>query len=914
MATKTAKTVTQKVLTKSLNSKTTGAPSGFDVTSQFHGYRSKDDLTNLPLGYLVPPSQNVFMNTSGQVQSRYGYSLDGQPNSNGSGFLGSYDFVRGAFGDRNVRYGNGKLQYRYVANAGDKWMGQTFTAGQVYWIDLMTGLPSNIPSFTTWLSQKNTTYANNESMNIMLMVKQTSDITEWSGAVGTIKSSSGNSILLASGTNANVLEIICPTSVTSFTGSTTTSGNSVQTGTYVNSIGQTVYGAFILMPNNPGNGDTLTLTINGYSITKTFESMLFTNGTYDQILIGGTAATTLGYLGGSLGNPTVTTADWSLSSWVGQTLLPFMTLNGQMPVQGTTTTAGNSVLQNSGNTTLLFVNNPANGDTMTVNMNGINETINFVSVIGSTPGNVLIAGTPALTEANVLGLLQAPSTTNSTQVAFSTNNALIVSTFTATNTSTITLNPVGVNLSWIQQGFYSVYSGRGITINGNLYTYTGGESTNTITGVSPSPAAEPVGSIVHQTPITTLNSAMTSLPTTLRNDVISSLAGASNTGASANGGQIWVGSYLTNNVYKSKIDNYKDYSQSSPRQPGEGYVVPLPGLFSSMSPQSNSMYLSSGLSFWSKIDFANTLSSTGTAQETITITPLKNGILQGAINANLVVNIGNDLALITNEPTCQTLGLVAGINTDPQLSNISDSIKNDFSSYGVGNFSQGFMKYWKYFIYVSIPSLSIVLRYNIAQGWWEPPFILPVGAFSIINGMLYGHSWQTDETYLIDTGVSSTQALDDNSNPMLAIAAFSYDNSQDPAAHKRFEEYYVEGYISVPTTLSLTIKYDFGGYNGSPTYSIYGNPAKNPNQNIQNIVYTTADGSLGKNPLGEMPIGSITDSVLNMPKFRVIKTGVSTNYFEYQPYFSTNDVGQQWSILRFGPRIQEGSAPVEITD
>jgi hypothetical protein len=907
MATKKLKTPTQKEVKQNVNKKTATAlhPLGFSTTSQFLGYRAKEDVTNLPPGYMVSPSQNVFMNTQGLVQTRKGYQLYGQTNTGGTGILGSYDFLRGSFGDRSLRYGNGKLQYAYTAVGGDSWNGIPFTKGQVYWIDLLTNQPLNPPSFTTWLSQNNTSYSTNESMNIMLMVNQQSNITEWGGAVGTIAGASNNSIVLSSTTNPNVIEIICNSSVTSLSGSTTTAGNSVTTGSYVNAQGQTLYGGFITMPNKPANNDTLTLIINGTSIVTTFLTVLTYN--YDQVEIGTDAPTTLSYLLGHFNNPSSSVQNEYGPVGGGRPLLPYLSFNVSMPLQGSTTTVGNSVLQNQGTTVLVMPVNPANGDTMTVNMNGVNETITFVSVIGTNPGNVLIAGTPALTQTNAYGLLHAPTTTNSTQVAFGATNALIVGSFTSSQTSTITLNPEGVNNTAILQGFYSQKSSRAVVINGNPYTYSGGESTNTLTGVLPSPAAEVVGSVVHQLPITTPNSAMTSLPATFRNDVLSALGGASNGTSSVNGGQIFVASYLSNNVFKSKIDSYTDYSQSSPRQPGEGYTFPLPGLFTSMAPQANSMYASSGYSLWSRFDFTESINqSTNVAAESVSIVPLKAGVLQGCLNQNLLVNIGNDLAFVTNEPTVQTLGLVAGVNTDPQLSNISDSIKNDMDAYGTAGFLGGFAKYWKYYIYFSLPTLGRVIRYNIAQGWWESPFIQPISSFSIINGQLYGHSSLTDESYQLESGTN------DNGNPFQAIAAFSYENFGDRVEKKVFNEWYIEGYISENTTLSALTKFELGGFGGIQTFQVSGTGNYPLSPSATTIFQTIADGSIGKNPIGLEPIGSVTDSLLNLPKFRIIFTLIPVGFYEYQPYFTTNDIDFQWAILAYGSRIKEGNSPMDI--
>jgi hypothetical protein len=70
--------------------------------------------------------------------------------------------------------------------------------------------------------------------------------------------------------------------------------------------------------------------------------------------------------------------------------------------------------------------NPTNAQTLTLTINGNAIVITFVSAIGSTAGNVLIAGSAAATAANLLGLLNQPQTTTSTAVALSTANQQFV--------------------------------------------------------------------------------------------------------------------------------------------------------------------------------------------------------------------------------------------------------------------------------------------------------------------------------------------------------------------------------------------------------------------------------------------------------------------------------------------------------
>jgi hypothetical protein len=71
--------------------------------------------------------------------------------------------------------------------------------------------------------------------------------------------------------------------------------------------------------------------------------------------------------------------------------------------------------------------NPSNTQTLTLDINGTNVVITFVTSIGSTPGNVLISGvSAAATCANLVALLNQPQTTTATGVALSSANQTLV--------------------------------------------------------------------------------------------------------------------------------------------------------------------------------------------------------------------------------------------------------------------------------------------------------------------------------------------------------------------------------------------------------------------------------------------------------------------------------------------------------
>ncbi len=77
-------------------------------------------------------------------------------------------------------------------------------------------------------------------------------------------------------------------------------------------------------------------------------------------------------------------------------------------------------------------NNPSNNDTITINA----VTFTFVTSIGSTAGNVLVAGTTALTITNLVTLINAPGTTTANGVALSLANQRIVQKWVAVDGTT----------------------------------------------------------------------------------------------------------------------------------------------------------------------------------------------------------------------------------------------------------------------------------------------------------------------------------------------------------------------------------------------------------------------------------------------------------------------------------------------
>lgn len=462
-----------------------------------------------------------------------------------------------------------------------------------------------------------------------------------------------------------------------------------------------------------------------------------------------------------------------------------------------------------------------------------------------------------------------------------------ITTVGSVTTNTITLAGTG---TWASIGFYTTGT-HSVTINGVDYQATGGWGTPTLTGVTPDPTGSVnPGDIVHQTPETTLNSAMSGIPATLANALIANLRN-----------QVYVASLTNRSVYISKVNNYKNYTFTSPvRVVGEGALVTLDGNPIGLIPQEDVMYMTAGTSQWYETQF--TLSA-DLSKENLQIERLKTTSQQAAQSQAFISKIKNNVVFLSNEPVIESLGRVANVVLTPQMSDLSYSIINDMNMY---DFTDGSVFYWKNFIFVAIPKSSLVRIYNQTNPkdmYWEAPIGFPISRFSIINGDLYGHSYQTSESYKLFTGYNF------NGAPIDARAVFSFQNYSLPTATKSFMKYYADGYISGNATLTMGAQFDLDGCSQFITGSIVGT-------DTQFVCIGSTDNSLGKNNLGAAPLGAniATQTATSVPpKFRAILTFPRVPFYEVQYSFSSVGVDFQWQINRFGSdqsSTSEGNNPI----
>lgn len=444
-----------------------------------------------------------------------------------------------------------------------------------------------------------------------------------------------------------------------------------------------------------------------------------------------------------------------------------------------------------------------------------------------------------------------------------------ITTFASATSNTITKQG---STTWAEERFLKSGT-RQVTIEGIVYTYTGGEGTDTLTGVTPDPTSgsHTAGDLVYQTPVVVADSPASGFS----NDIVGTLRN-----------QLYVGDYDRRDIYVSKNDDWSDFTFSTPRLPGEGAIVTADSTPVAFAPQEEAMYIATK-DGWFETQF--TLSSDLT-NESLIIKRLKASRGKGAYAQQSVAKAGNDIAYFTNDRTIDLLGRVEEIDT-PQSVPISDVIKDELLSYDVTVAPH--IRYHDNNLYVAFPSEGKMLIYDFENRYWNPPQLLPIRRIAIIDNELYGHSSQVTESYrLFDPDVFS-----DNGNPIDARAAFAYRNYGLRAWKKVHDEWYTEIYKTPGTTVTLTLKYDFGGYTSILDKSI-------GNMEERFVFATESDGSLGKWPLGSQPLGSITDSVMDLEKVRVIHQYDAIDYYEIQTVYSSDDVDQRWALLATGGNVR----------
>lgn len=450
-------------------------------------------------------------------------------------------------------------------------------------------------------------------------------------------------------------------------------------------------------------------------------------------------------------------------------------------------------------------------------------------------------------------------------------------------------------LTFAQARFYTTRNKTVVCVRtGTEYTYTGGESTTTLTGIADTTDLV-VGDILIQKVVTQTDKPLANHT----NDVI---FGFEN--------QIVVGSYNDNLVYISKNSDYTSVATSTPRVAGEGATLTLDSPTSAINSVGKFLTIFAGKSSVYKTEYAQ-ITVGSTLAETIKVKRLDTGVNQSAMSQEVVVPIGDALAFISNEPALRIISNpeeLTGI--DPKT--FSNPIKPDFDA---EDWTDAHGMWAGNVLMYSAPTfgrLWMLVFDETSDGqvkrYWNPPQYLPVGPLSLINTgsgqRLYGHGNTIAESYLLFDGLSDGQYDDMDVEDKLPIdcrAVFAIDRGvagsskpSDRAVYKTFDEFFVEGEVTGNAQPTLTLKYDFDGTTQIITETIDGS-----DEDI--LEGAIGINSLAQTSLADNPLAGLLTPPENARRFHVVFEEAREDYFGIQDVYSSNDVDLYWAITARGP-------------
>ncbi len=537
----------------------------------------------------------------------------------------------------------------------------------------------------------------------------------------------------------------------------------------------------------------------------------------------------------------------------------------------------------------------ASSTATTLTKQGVLTGKTTIAFVAGTPGTVA----PTITD-SANGFVTAGFTAGDTlyvvgsasNVRTYTIGSVTAGTITLIMSDTLTSEIVGPSITlhtgeptWASSRFLTSGT-RKITYLGVEYPYTGGETTDTLTGLTAFPSVT-TGDYVWQTLITLPNPV--AISNSFKQDLI---------GVQLN--QLILASTKSQEIYVSSATDYTNFTLTSPRAPADPAKLNMDNYATCIVPIDNTAQTTSSIMFGGGTSEFFRLSyqlSQDNTNELVRMIKLKTAAGSGLLSRDAICSIKNSTAYISREPTLDTLGTVE--NTDGTTNvPISDLIKNDFDSY---DFGDAHMKYWKRAIYIALPRMGLVLIFDLQRRLWQPPQTMPISRLAIIGDWLYGHSSVTNETYKLFTGT------DDNGVFIPQVARFGYNNGGRRDRIKNMSEYWSDGYISANGTLTVKNYLGFDGINGIKTMTISGGDIAVTNPLTGS---TLGDEPLGVNPLGGSTPGA-TSGLNGMLRFWQIDSGKMVDYTEHFIEYSMNTLGGQFAIVAHGNnQFDAGTSPI----
>lgn len=469
--------------------------------------------------------------------------------------------------------------------------------------------------------------------------------------------------------------------------------------------------------------------------------------------------------------------------------------------------------------------------------------------------------------------------------------------------------------TWAELGFATQISGeKKIIIDGREFTYTGGEGTTTLTGVTASSGL-----------VESLTSGMVAIQS-----VISNATDTTNFKIDflkTHDNQVWVGSYSSRIVYKSadvtsgSVLGFVNLIDATDIVYGDPDFVVLDDLCKGIGVRDGKIILFAGTSQMTvvtpnqNVTFSYKYDATHTRFNFQKIDKINLPGLGAALGHEFIDNSSNYLVWLDQKNQLRALGSFSTIDSVvPTI--LSLPVQTELSE---DDFTGGHLRVIGNTIHITAPNNARDWMYEVreridesgqivSEKIWQPPQVRAVSRIAIVDGLLHGYSNVNPQLYQLE---ETNQWFDDHPSgeeiPYIPVARFSYQNHGRRQGRIEFDIAYYEGYMAEGFDLKGTVYLDYQGATGIRDLSL------SDDEDTAAFFSGLDSPSLGESSPGDNPLG---DGILeeangqeNVPKFRVMVNIPSPkNCFEYCLELYSVDADCRWELLAFGTNIKLASA------
>jgi hypothetical protein len=448
--------------------------------------------------------------------------------------------------------------------------------------------------------------------------------------------------------------------------------------------------------------------------------------------------------------------------------------------------------------------------------------------------------------------------------------------------------------TWTADGFYTTGT-RSVVVNGTEYAYTGGEGTATLTGVTPDPSAEAVGSLVVQSP-RSLSASMGS--------VIGQVV-------EAHDGRLHARLDTKKSVWNySKLDNPDDWTTGSTDGDGGTKDVESGGPLVAYGKLNQTI-----LAFKKRVVKALSFVQSGDRVDIpryVTLTPTDDkSTTIGAMTQRSTFATPIGMVFVTPD---KRLVLLSGItaNNEPQYIVLSELIQPIFDA-GVHDDATGICvddEIWYAFKSDSSSTYNdVVIRGDMTRQSLGPSGPIPITWDSPIVGWavkdftgvyneetgeheVHWHSALNSSSYKVVSDAA------DGGNPYGQTIRTWAETFDQPTKQKRIDRVWIEVRMSQNTEILATLLYDEDGVSGQEEHTLDGDSTNNM---FANTVYNP----FGFNAFGSQKFGAEPEAdSLPLYRFEIPVKG-NIRFFNISLELSTDDAGQEFQLVRYGYRLAE---------